>query len=49
MEILDFSDEAIKTNTDKYLVSHLYVTVMTAGETVYKLLSESLKELLIRL
>ncbi len=47
--MLDLSDEAIKINIDGYLVPRLYVIVITADETVYKLPSESLKKLFIRL
>ena len=49
MEVLDLSDETTKTNTNRYLVSRLYTAVITVGETVYKLPSESLRELFIRL
>ena len=49
MKILDFNDEAAKTNTNGYFVLRLYAAVMAAGETIYKLPSESLKELFIRL
>ena len=49
MEVLDFSDEAVRTNTDEYLVSRLYITVVVIGETVYEFPSESFKELLARL
>ncbi len=47
--MLDFSDEVIKTNTDEYLVPHLYATAVTADETVCKLPSESLKKLFTKL
>ncbi len=49
MKMLDLSDETAETDTDGYLVPRLYATVMTTGETVYKLPSESLKELLTKL
>ncbi len=49
MKILDLNDEAIKINTDKYLVPRLYITVIVVDETVYKLLFESLKKLFIKL
>ncbi len=49
MEILDLSDEDIKINIDEYLVPRLYAAVMTIDETIYKLPSESFKELLTRL
>ncbi len=49
MKILDLSDEVTKTDIDGYLVPRLYVAVIIIGETVYKLLFESLKELLARL
>ncbi len=47
--MLDFSDETTKTNTDKYLVPHLYTAAVTTGETTYKLPSESLKKLFTKL
>jgi len=47
--VLDLSDETTKTNTNRYLVSRLYTAVITVGETVYKLLSESFKKLFTRL
>ena len=49
MEVLDLNDEATKTNTGGYLVSRLYAAAVAAGETVYKLPSESFKELFTRL
>ena len=49
MKIFDLSDETTKINTDKYLVPRLYAAAITAGEIVYKLPSESLKELLTKL
>jgi len=49
VKIFDLSDEAVETDTDGYLVPHLYVTAIAVGETVYKLPFESLKKLLIRL
>ncbi len=49
MEIFDLSDETTKINTDEYLISHLYVIIVTVGETAYKFFFESLKELFARL
>ena len=49
MEVFNLSDETTEINIDKYLVPRLYIVVIVADETVYKLLSESLKELLTRL
>ncbi len=49
MEVFDLNDEAAKININRYLVSRLYVIIVIAGETIYKLLSESLKKLLTRL
>jgi len=49
IKILDLNDEAAETNTDGYLVPRLYAAVIAAGETVYKLPSESLRELFTRL
>ncbi len=49
MEVLDLSDKVIKINTDGYLVSRLYITAVIIGETIYKLLSKSLKKLLTKL
>ena len=49
MEVLDFSDKVIRINTGGYLVSRLYAVVVVAGETVYELLFESLRELFTRL
>ncbi len=49
MEVLDFSNEIIKIDTGGYLVPRLYAAAIAAGETIYKLLSESLKELLTKL
>ncbi len=49
MEVLDLSDEVIKINTGGYLVPRLYVAAVVIGETVYKLPSESFKELFIKL
>ena len=47
--MLDLSDEVIKINIDGYLVPRLYAAVIVAGETIYKLLFESLRELFARL
>ncbi len=47
--MLDLSDEIIKTNISRYLVSRLYAIAITTGETIYKLPSESLKKLLAKL
>jgi len=49
VEVLDFSDEIVKTDIGGYLVPRLYVTAVAVGEIVYELPSESLKELFIRL
>ena len=49
MEVLDLNDEAVEINIDRYLVSRLYAAVVITGETVYKLPSESLKKLFVRL
>ncbi len=49
MKVLDLSDEAAETDTGGYLVLRLYVIVIVIGETVYKLLFESLKKLFTRL
>ena len=49
MEVFDFSDEVVEINIGGYLVPRLYVVVVVTGETVYELLSESLKELFVRL
>ena len=49
MEMLDFSDEVIKTNTGGYLIPRLYAAVVVIDETVYELPSESFKELFARL
>ncbi len=49
MEVLDLSDEAAEIDIGGYLVPRLYAAVMVVGETVYKLLSESFKELFTRL
>ncbi len=47
--MLDFSDETAGIDIDGYLISRLYVAVMITGETVYKLLFKSFKELFTRL
>ncbi len=47
--MFDFSDEVVGIDTDGYLVSRLYITVVVIGETVYEFPSESFKELLIKL
>ena len=47
--MFDLSDEAVETNTDRYLVSRLYAAVIITGEMIYKLLSESFKELFTKL
>ena len=47
--MLDLNDEAAKINIGGYLISRLYAAVMIIGEMVYKLPSESLKELFVRL
>ena len=49
MEVFNLSDETTEINIDKYLVPRLYIVVIVADETVYKLLSESFKELFARL
>ncbi len=47
--MLDLSDEAIRIDIDEYLVLRLYAAVVAADEIIYKLLSESFKELFIKL
>ncbi len=49
MEILDLSDEVIKIYINKYLVSRLYAAAVVVDEIVYKFLSESFRELFIKL
>ena len=49
MEVLDFSDEAAETDTGGYLIPRLYITAVAAGETIYKLPSESFKKLFTKL
>ncbi len=49
MEVLDLNDEAAEINTGGYLVPRLYAAVVTISETIYKLSSESFKELFTRL
>ena len=49
MEVLDLNDEAAEINTGGYLVPRLYAAVVTISETIYKLLSKSLKKLLTKL
>ena len=49
MEILDLSDETTKINTGEYLIPRLYAVVVVINETIYKLASESLKELFTKL
>ena len=49
MEVLDLNDEAAETDTGGYLVPRLYAAAMIVGETIYKLPSESFKELLTKL
>ncbi len=47
--MLDLNDEVTKTDIGGYLVPRLYATAVTAGETAYKLPSESLKKLFTKL
>ncbi len=47
--MLDLSDETIKINIGGYLVLRLYAAVVIIDEMVYKLPSESFKELFIKL
>ena len=49
MKVLDFNDEAVRIDIDGYLVPYLYVAAVIAGETIYKFLFESLKELFTKL
>ncbi len=49
MEIFDLSDEAVGIDIGGYLVSRLYAAVVVAGETVYKFLFESFRELFTKL
>ncbi len=47
--MFNFSDEAAKTDIGGYLVLRLYAAVVVVGETVYKFLFKSFKELFVRL
>ncbi len=49
VKVFDFSDEAAGIDISEYLVLYLYVIVMVVDKITYKLPSESLKELFIRL
>ncbi len=49
MEMLNLSDETIKTDINEYLVPRLYVAVITTDEIIYKFLSESFKKLFTKL
>ncbi len=47
--MFDLSDEVAETNINKYLVLYLYAAVIVISEIVYKLSSESFKELFTKL
>ena len=49
IEVFDLSDEVAETNINKYLVLYLYAAVIVISEIVYKLSSESFKELFTKL